>query len=112
MTALFMFIPLSLSLSLPDSANLQPRGAVLPDLSVPSCGSSHHSLWPHLLLALHAALPVSERENLVQVSHLLRGRAQRRPQEVASVLLTDECYRRKQGRHRGGAENPQCTQIG
>lgn len=56
------------------------------DLPVPTGGSPHDSLWPHLLLALHAALPVSERENLVQVSNLLRGRAQRRPQEVRTAL--------------------------
>lgn len=70
------------TLFLADAAHLQPRGTVMSYLSVPSGGGSHHSLWPHLLLAVHAALPVSEREDLVQVSDLLRGRAQRGPQEV------------------------------
>lgn len=64
------------------SAHLQSRGAVVPHLPVPPCGGAHHPLRTHLLLAVHAALPVSERQELVQVSHLLRGRAHGRPEEV------------------------------
>lgn len=52
------------------------------NLPVSSAGRTHHPLRTHLLLAVHAALPVSERPQLVQVSHLLRGRSRRRPEEV------------------------------
>lgn len=41
------------------AAHLQPRGAVLPNLPLPSFVSPHHPVWTHLLLAVHAALPVS-----------------------------------------------------
>ena len=66
----------------PSAAHLQSRGAVVPDLPVPSSGSPHHPVWTHLLLAVHAALLVPQRQELVQVSHLLRGRPHRRPEEV------------------------------
>lgn len=54
----------------------------MPHLPVPTVGGAHHPLRPHLLLALHAALPEPERAQLVQVSHLLRGRPHGRPEEV------------------------------
>lgn len=54
----------------------------MPHLPVPPSGGAHHPLRTHLLLAVHAALPVSERQELVQVSHLLRGRPHGRPEEV------------------------------
>lgn len=54
----------------------------MPHLPVPPRGSAHHPLRTHLLLAVHAALPVAKRQELVQVSHLLRGRSHGRPEEV------------------------------
>lgn len=54
----------------------------MPHLPVPTTGGTHHSLWSYLLLAVHAALPESERQELVQVSHLLRGCPRCRPQKV------------------------------
>lgn len=44
----------------PPEAHQQPRGAVVPHLPVPTLGGAHHALRPHLLLAVHAALPESE----------------------------------------------------
>lgn len=64
------------------AAHQQPWGAIVPHLPVPTLGSAHHSLRSHLLLAVHAALPESEWQELVQVSHLLRGRPHGRPEEV------------------------------
>lgn len=54
----------------------------MPHLPVPAAGRTHHPLRTHLLPAVHAALPVPQRPQLVQVPHLLRGRSRRRPEEV------------------------------
>lgn len=76
-------------------AYLQSWGAVVPHLPVPPCGSAHHPLRTHLLLAVHAALPVSEWQELVQVSHLLRGRPHGRPEEVKQNRARRRSERRK-----------------
>lgn len=67
-------------------AHLQSWGTVVSDLPVSPCGGPHDALWPHLLLAVYAALPLSEWEELVQVPHLLWGRAQHWPQEVCTKI--------------------------
>lgn len=65
------------------TAYLQSWGAVLPDLPLPSSDRPHHQVWTHLLLAVHAALPLYWWQELVQVPHLLWGSKHRWPEEVS-----------------------------
>lgn len=59
------------------AAHLQPRGPVLPHLPLPAVDGPHHPLRAHFLLAVYAALHFPERQELVQVSDLLRVGAPR-----------------------------------